>query len=366
MRTQYALNRVSLRLFAFHRVYNGRHGTTKAPQREMRQSRNIDMQDNEKFSREGRIAVELAGLRLDQAASQLFPEFSRARLQQWISAGSLLMNGRQARPKDRVNGGESLTLEATLLPEQDWGAEDIPLDIVFEDADLLVINKPAGLVVHPAAGNRSGTLLNALLHHVPGLALLPRAGIVHRLDKDTSGLMVVAKTLSAHAYLVEAMQHREISREYLALVVGTLTAGGTVDAPLGRHPVHRTRRAVVKGTLGKAAVSHYRLAERFRAHTLLNVKLETGRTHQIRVHMAHIAHPLVGDPAYGGRLRIPRACSSELREALQGFGRQALHAVRLGLVHPESGEWLSWERPVPADMATLLEVLREDEDHGAV
>lgn len=324
------------------------------------------MQDNEKFSREGRIAVELAGSRLDQAASQLFPEFSRARLQQWITAGSLLLDGRQARPKDRVNGGESLTLEATLLPEQDWGAEDIPLDIVFEDADLLVLNKPAGLVVHPAAGNRNGTLLNALLYHEPGLALLPRAGIVHRLDKDTSGLMVVAKTLSAHAGLVEAMQQREITREYLALVVGTLTAGGTVDAPLGRHPVHRTRRAVVKGTLGKAAVSHYRLAERFRAHTLLNVRLETGRTHQIRVHMAHIAHPLVGDPAYGGRLRIPRACSNELREALQGFGRQALHAVRLGLVHPESGEWLSWERPVPADMTALLKVLREDEDHGVV
>lgn len=322
------------------------------------------MQHEEKFRREVRIALEQAGLRLDQAASRLFPEFSRARLQQWITSGSLLMDGRRARPKDRVNGGESLQLEAELSPEGDWEAEAIPLDIVFEDDRILVINKPVGLVVHPAAGNRSGTLLNALLHHEPGMECIPRAGIVHRLDKDTSGLMVVAKSIAAHTRLVDAMQQREIRREYLALVEGPLTAGGTVDAPLGRHPVNRTRQAVVRGQSGKNAVTHYRIAERFRAHTLLDVRLETGRTHQIRVHMAHIGHPLVGDPAYGGRLRIPGGSGAELRDALRSFRRQALHAARLGLTHPESGEYLQWERPVPPDMATLLDVLRQDGGDG--
>jgi 23S rRNA pseudouridine1911/1915/1917 synthase len=229
--------------------------------------------------------------------------------------------------------------------------------VVFEDASILVVDKPAGLVVHPAAGNPDGTLQNALIHHDPSLAVLSRAGIVHRLDKDTSGLMVVARTTAAHRALVAALQARRVRREYRALVTGAVTAGGTVDAPIGRHPVHRTRMAVVAS--GKPAVTHYRIGERFRAHTYLRVMLETGRTHQIRVHMAHLHHPLVGDTVYG-RLRLPPGASAALTEALRGFRRQALHALRLGLEHPESGRWLEWTTRVPDDMGRLIAVLRED------
>jgi 23S rRNA pseudouridine1911/1915/1917 synthase len=305
-----------------------------------------------------RIPDELDGKRLDQALAVLFQDFSRSRLQQWIREGQVQVDARVIRPKDKVYAGQQVTLQASLSPEGDWAAEDIPLAIVYEDEHLLVINKPAGLVVHPAAGNYSGTMLNALLHHVPQLENLPRAGIVHRLDKETSGLLVVAKDLSTHKALVAQLQAREFEREYLAIVVGVMTAGGTVEAPIGRHPVQRKRMAVVER--GKPAVTHYRVLERFRAHSLIRVNLETGRTHQIRVHMAYIHFPLVGDPIYGGRLKLPRGCTDELAEALRHFRRQALHAARLGIVHPQTGEYLEWEAPLPADMQALLAVLQAD------
>lgn len=304
------------------------------------------------------IPLELDGKRLDQAMAILFQDFSRSRLQQWIREGQVQVNSKVMRPKDKVFYGQQITLQASLAPEGDWEAQDIPLNIVFEDEHLLVINKPAGLVVHPAAGNYSGTMLNALLHHAPQLENLPRAGIVHRLDKETSGLLVVAKDLSTHKELVEQLQAREFEREYLAVVVGVMTAGGRVEAPIGRHPVQRKRMAVVER--GKPAVTHYRVLERFRAHSLISVKLETGRTHQIRVHMAYIHYPLLGDPVYGGRLKLPKACSEALVEELRQFRRQALHAARLGIIHPQSGESLNWVAPLPADMEQLLAVLRED------
>jgi len=304
------------------------------------------------------IPAELDGKRLDQALAVLFQEFSRSRLQQWIREGQVRVDARVLRPKDKVFAGQQVSLQAELSPEGDWEAQAIPLDIVYEDPQLLVIHKPAGLVVHPAAGNASGTMLNALLHHAPQLENLPRAGIIHRLDKDTSGLLVVAKDLASHKTLVEQLQAREFTREYLAVVVGVMTSGGTVDAPIGRHPVQRKRMAVVER--GKPAITHYRVEERFRAHSLVRVKLETGRTHQIRVHMAYVHYPLVGDPVYGGRLKLPRACTPALAEALRQFRRQALHAVRLGVVHPLTGEYLEWEAPLPADMQGLLAVLRED------
>lgn len=304
------------------------------------------------------VPDELAGRRLDQVLAELFADFSRSRLQQWVKEGQVSVDGRQMRPRDKLFGGERIELTVQLVPETTFEAEPIPLDIVYEDASLLVINKPAGLVVHPAAGNWKGTLLNALLHHVPALAQVPRAGIVHRLDKDTTGLLVVAKTLEAQTALVEQLQARSFTREYDAVVNGVLTGGGTVDAPIGRHPVDRKRMAVVRN--GKPAVTHYRVAERFRAHTHIKVQLETGRTHQIRVHMAHQRFPLVGDPVYGGRLRLPPASGEALIAMLRGFSRQALHASRLGLVHPQSGEYLEWQAPLPADMQSLLAVLRED------
>ena len=304
------------------------------------------------------IPAELDGKRLDQAMAVLFQDFSRSRLQQWIREGQVQVDSQVMRPKDKVYAGQQVTLQATLAPEGDWEAQDIPLPIVYEDAHLLVINKPAGLVVHPAAGNASGTMLNALLHHAPQLENLPRAGIVHRLDKETSGLLVVAKDLTTHKELVAQLQAREFEREYQAIVVGVMTAGGTVDAPIGRHPVQRKRMAVVER--GKPAVTHYRVLERFRAHSLIRVNLETGRTHQIRVHMAYVHYPLVGDPVYGGRLKLPRGCTSELAEALRQFRRQALHAAGLGIVHPHTGEHLTWQAPLPADMQALLETLRAD------
>jgi 23S rRNA pseudouridine1911/1915/1917 synthase len=249
-------------------------------------------------------------------------------------------------------------LQAETEVEVGWQAQDLPLDVVYADASILVINKPAGIVVHPAAGNQDGTLVNALLHYDPSLAEVPRAGIVHRLDKDTSGLLVVARTLQAQASLVRQLQARTVFREYVALVQGVLVAGGSVDAPLGRHPVDRKRMAVVGN--GREAITHYRVNTRYRAHTLIDVKLETGRTHQIRVHMAHVGNPLVGDPVYGGRARLPKQATPELVAALQGFRRQALHARRLELEHPESGEWLGWEVPIPADFLDLLTLLEAD------
>lgn len=302
--------------------------------------------------------MELVGSRLDQALAELFPDFSRSRLQQWVKDGSVLVDGKVLRSKDKLLGGESIEIDVQLEAETTFTPEPIPLDIVYQDESLLVINKPAGLVVHPAAGNWQGTLLNALLHHDPAIATVPRAGIVHRLDKETTGLLVVARTLEAQTALVEQLQAREFTREYDAVVNGVLTGGGTVDEPIGRHPVDRKRMAVVRN--GKPAVTHYRLAERFRAFTYIKVQLETGRTHQIRVHMAYRHNPLVGDPVYGGRLRIPSGCTPELEQMLRHFHRQALHASRLGLTHPQSGEYMEWTAPPPEDFQTLLEVLRQD------
>lgn len=303
------------------------------------------------------VPEEMEGERLDRVLALLFPDFSRSRLQQWVKDGHCTVDGRVARNKDRVVGGENLDLDAEFVDQVEPAAEKIPLNILFEDEHLLVINKPAGLVVHPAAGNPRGTLQNALLNHDISLRELPRAGIVHRLDKETSGLLVVARSPAAHRHLVEELQRREIHREYRAVVQGAMVAGGTVDAPIGRHRVQRTRMAVT--STGKPAVTEYRVLERYPAHTLLQLKLQSGRTHQIRVHMAHIRYPLVGDPLYGGRLRIPAGASEALRAALQGFRRQALHAFRLGLRHPEDGRWFEWEAPLPEDLAGLIAVLRD-------
>ena len=304
------------------------------------------------------VPSELAGRRLDQAAAQLLPEFSRSRLRAWIDAGLLLVGGREAKARMLVKGGEELALQAELEAAVEARPEPIPLTIVHADDALLVIDKPVGLVVHPGAGNRSGTLQNALLHRYPELESLPRAGLVHRLDKDTSGLLLVARTLESHTALTAALERREIKRAYRAICQGVLTGGGTVDAPIGRHRRERTKMAVTES--GRAARTRYRVVERFRAHTYCEVELETGRTHQIRVHMAHIRAPLQGDPVYGGRPKLPPAASDELRAALQGFRRQALHAVRLRLAHPATGKELELESPVAADMAALLDLLRAD------
>jgi 23S rRNA pseudouridine1911/1915/1917 synthase len=311
----------------------------------------------------GKIPASCAGMRLDQALAQLFTEYSRSRLSQWLKAGQVRVNGEQMRGRDKVWGGEQVEIEAELEEQIAWQAEAIPLDIVYEDEQLIVINKPAGLVVHPAAGNPAGTLVNALLHHDPDLSTIPRAGVVHRLDKDTSGLLVVAKTLPAQKSLVEQLQTHSLLREYEAVVTGVITAGGSVDAPVGRHPVQRKRMAVMPS--GKPAVTHYRVVERFRAHSWIRCRLETGRTHQIRVHMAHIHYPLVGDPVYGGRLRLPKGCSEALADTLRGFRRQALHAGRLGLIHPQSGKTLEWKASLPADMEQLLTELRADAHSAA-
>lgn len=295
------------------------------------------------------------GRRLDQVAAELFADFSRSRLQQWIRDGVLRVEGQPSQVRYKVRGGETLQLEAESEEQGEWVAQALDLDIVYEDQCLLVINKTADFVVHPAAGNREGTVLNALLDHCPDLRMLPRGGIVHRLDKDTTGLMVVAKTLSAHNQLVRQLQQRTVSRKYEAIVNGVMTGGGIVDAPIGRHPRQRKKMAVVNG--GKEARTHYRVLHRFDAHTYVGLSLETGRTHQIRVHMAHIQHPLVGDSIYAGRLRIPAGATPELQAALRNFGRQALHARELGLVHPESGDEMRWTTDLPADMRGLLKLL---------
>ena len=283
------------------------------------------------------VPEELEGGRLDQIAAQLFPDYSRARLQLWIKSGELTVDGAVKKTREKLLSGEMLQLQATVENVDRWEAEDIALDIVYEDEAVLVVNKPAGLVVHPAAGHASGTLLNALLAHSPELASVPRAGIVHRLDKDTSGLMVVAKTLAAQNHIVNQLQTRTVHREYEAVVFGSLTGGGTVEANIARHAKQRQKMAIVKEG-GKEAITHYRLLARFNNHCHIRCMLETGRTHQIRVHMAHIKHPLVGDPVYGGRPRIPKGASELLLNTLRGFGRQALHARRLSLIHPSSGE----------------------------
>ncbi|MFF7706073.1 23S rRNA pseudouridine(1911/1915/1917) synthase RluD [Pseudomonas sp. NPDC007930] len=304
------------------------------------------------------VTSDLGGQRLDQVAAQLFAEFSRSRLSAWIKEGRLTVDGAVLRPRDTVHGGAVLQLLAEQEAQGEWVAQEIELDIVYEDDQILVINKPAGLVVHPAAGHADGTLLNALLHHVPDIVNVPRAGIVHRLDKDTTGLMVVAKTLQAQTNLVAQLQARSVSRIYECVVVGVVTAGGKINAPIGRHGTQRQRMGVMDN--GKPAVSHYRVLERFRSHTHVRVKLETGRTHQIRVHMAHVNFPLVGDPVYGGRFRIPPAASQSLVEAIKTFPRQALHARFLELDHPATGKRMGWEAPIPDDLVWLLQLLRHD------
>lgn len=306
------------------------------------------------------IPAELAGMRLDQALAALFPQYSRARLQTWIKNGDIQLNGQVKRPREIVREGESIVVTTSLIPEGIWEAEAIKLDIIYEDDALLIVNKAVGMVVHPAIGNHEGTLINALLHHAPHLCELPRAGIVHRLDKNTSGLLVVAKHLTAHTELVRQLQARTIKREYAAIVRGHLIAGGTIDAPIGRHPRMRTHMAVT-GT-GKPAITHYRILERFPAHTYLQVNLETGRTHQIRVHLAYIQHPIIGDPVYSGRLLVPKGISDTLRTTLQKFNRQALHAKRLGLIHPLNHEYQEWEIPLAPDMQQLLAALQSEQN----
>jgi 23S rRNA pseudouridine1911/1915/1917 synthase len=305
-----------------------------------------------------RIPAEATGRRFDQVLAELFPDYSRSRLSAWIKSGDARLDGASVRPREAVQAGQSVTLRLRTEAATDAAAENIELTVLYEDGDLIVLDKPAGLVVHPGAGNPAGTLVNALLHHDPRLAQLPRAGIVHRLDKDTSGALVVARSLRAHAALVEQLAAREVHRQYEAVVVGVLVAGGSVDAPLDRHPIDRLKRAVVEG--GKPAVTHYRVRERFRGHSHLECRLETGRTHQIRVHMAHLRHPIVGDPLYGGSLRLPKAATPALVDALRGFRRQALHAERIAFSHPVTGEQVEVQAPRPADLQHLLQTLRED------
>jgi len=299
-----------------------------------------------------------ANQRLDLVAAQLFPDYSRARLQTWIKEGQLKVNSSAARPRDTVYLGDELRVDVVLQAEREWEAQAMPIDIVFEDEHLIILNKATDVVVHPAAGHRDGTLLNGLLSHCPSLKEVPRAGIVHRLDKDTTGLLMVAKTLESHVQLVEQLRLREVKREYEAVAQGVLTGGGKVDAPLGRHPVNRKRRAVVED--GQEAVTHYRVLNRYRSHTHIHVQLETGRTHQIRAHLSHINIPLVGDPLYSGRLQMPAGCSPVLAACLRSFKRQALHARRLSLQHPATGETMVWEAQLPQDFKDLLTVLDDD------
>ncbi|WP_338293235.1 23S rRNA pseudouridine(1911/1915/1917) synthase RluD [Planctobacterium marinum] len=305
------------------------------------------------------LELEHAGMRLDQCLAECFDDFSRSRLKNWILEGNVKVDGEVVTtPRHKMKGIEVLELEAQVEDEVGYQPEDIAIDIVYEDDDIIIVNKPVGLVVHPGAGNQSGTLLNALLFHYPDSAVVPRAGIVHRLDKDTTGLMVVAKNIAAHTQLVTQLQAREISREYEAICIGSMVGGGTVDKPIGRHSTKRTAMAVKE--TGKEATTHYRVIERFREHTHLRLKLETGRTHQIRVHMDYIKHSLVGDQLYGMGLKLPKGATEELVNHLRSFRRQALHAVQLGLFHPLTGEWMSWQAPLPEDLKALLVALRED------
>lgn len=299
------------------------------------------------------------GQRLDQTLAELFPDYSRSRIKEWILDRRVTVNGVMVEtPKEKVLGGELVAIDAEIEEEQRWEPQNLPLDIVYEDEDIIVINKPRDFVVHPGAGNPDGTVLNALLHHYPAIMDVPRAGIVHRLDKDTTGLMVVAKTVPAQTHLVDSLQRREITREYEAVAIGTMTAGGTVEQPISRHSTKRTHMAV--HPMGKPAVTHYRIMEHFRAHTRLRLRLETGRTHQIRVHMSHISHPLVGDPLYGGRPRPPKGASDAFISALRGFDRQALHATMLRLYHPISGIEMEFHAALPQDMVDLIAALKAD------
>ena len=306
----------------------------------------------------------MVGKRLDQAVAELFPDYSRSRLQGWIKEGALTVDGAAKRPRDKLLGGEEVVINAELEVIDQYKAVEMDLNIVYEDDDILVINKPAGLVVHPAAGHWDDTLLNGLLHYCPDIAQVPRAGIVHRLDMDTTGLMVVAKTIQAQTELVEQLQERTMGREYEAVVNGVMTGGGTVDEPMGRHSRNRQKMAVVG--LGKEAVTHYRVLNKFRAHTHIRLKLETGRTHQIRVHMSYINYPLVGDQLYGGRFRLPKGISPNLQGRLKDFQRQALHAKRLEIWHPATGEPMAWEVDLPDDMQRLIDGLSADAEYHEI
>lgn len=307
------------------------------------------------------IPEDMAGQRLDVVLAELMPDYSRSRLKQWLLDGQILLDGEQVKPKTRVHSEQQLELNVHVADIGDEClAEDIPLNIVYQDESLIVVNKPAGLVVHPAVGNRQGTLQNALLFFDKTLADVPRAGIVHRLDKDTSGLMVVARTLVAHKYLVEQIQQRDVHREYQTLVHGVMTGGGTVDQPIGRHAHDRIRMTVRED--GRPSVTHYRVLDRFRLYTHLHVELETGRTHQIRVHMQHLRHSMVGDPVYSSRSRLPAGASEDFLNILNNFKRQALHAWRLSLIHPETGELIQWEAPLPEDMVKLIAGMKEDQE----
>lgn len=307
----------------------------------------------------GTVPEDHFGMRLDQSVASLFPTYSRSRLKTWIESGKVKVNQKVVtKAKEKLVGGEVINIDTEIEVEVDHLPQKIELNKVYEDDDILVINKPRGLVVHPGAGNPNKTLLNALLYDYPEINKVPRAGIVHRLDKDTTGLMVVAKTVEAQTRLVESLQAREITREYEAVIMGIITAGGTIDAPITRHPTKRTHMSVFP--TGKPAVTHYRVMEKYRQHTRLRLRLETGRTHQIRVHMAHKAHPLVGDPLYGGRERLPKNASEAFRNELRHFDRQALHATMLRLYHPITGELLEFHAPLPDDMVQLVKAFQED------
>jgi len=304
------------------------------------------------------VPEELNSIRLDQTLAKLFPDYSRAQLQKWIKAGDVKIDGEVCqRSREKVQEQQHIEIDTELVAKQNWSAQSIPLNIIFEDEDLIIINKPPGLVVHPGAGVPDQTLVNALLHHSPELDKLPRAGLIHRLDKNTSGLLVIARNLTAHHKLVKAMQQREIKREYETIVMGVMIAGGTIEGAIGRHPTHRTKMAVVP--TGKPATTHYRLIEKFRAHTHLRVILETGRTHQIRVHLAHIHYPIVGDPLYGKGRALPRKISDDLKKALHDFKRQALHARKLCLMHPTLQKEFCWEAPLPVMWFHILKVRRK-------
>jgi 23S rRNA pseudouridine1911/1915/1917 synthase len=303
------------------------------------------------------IPERMLGERIDAAISEMLPDYSRSKITIWIKAGDALINMRTFKPKDRVNGNEVVHLSLNQKQSHDWVAEKIPLNVVYEDEDIIVLNKQFGLVTHPGAGNWTGTLANALLYYDSSLSRLDRAGIVHRLDKNTSGLMVVARNEKSQKYLVEQLQSHSIDREYSAIVYGHMIAGGTVDEPIGRDSKDRVKQSVTAN--GKEAVTHYRAIDRFKNHTHVKAILETGRTHQIRVHLSHTGYPLIGDPMYGGRVRFPKKADEVLKETLLNFKRQALHSKKLTLNHPISGDLMSWKAPLPIDMQSLLEVLKE-------
>jgi 23S rRNA pseudouridine1911/1915/1917 synthase len=312
----------------------------------------------EKIQQTFTIPDDFCGMRLDQAIAKIMPAYSRTQIQDWIKNATLKVDDAPAKSRNTILGGEVVTIDASLKIQPSYEAQAIDLNIVYEDEALLVINKAAGMVVHPGTGNPDNTLLNALLHHCPELKQLPRAGIIHRLDKETSGLLVIAKTSHALKELNVQLKARTITRIYQTIVFGMIISGGTVEAPIARHPIQRKRMAVME--TGREAVTHYRVVERYRAHTRLKVQLETGRTHQIRVHMAHIKHAILGDPVYGGRLQLPKGATPELVTALRAFKRQALHAAELGLVHPDTGKEMSWQAPIPDDMKELIEILKTD------